>query len=102
MIHVLATITLAPGAQEAWLEEFARLAPEVLAEDGCIEYGAAVDVPSGVPIQEPVRPDVVMVVEKWNDLGALVAHLEAPHMVAWRERVQGLMTGVSLQILTPA
>jgi quinol monooxygenase YgiN len=43
-----------------------------------------------------------MVIEKWTDLGALTAHLEAPHMVAWRERAQDLMTGVSLQILTPA
>jgi quinol monooxygenase YgiN len=102
MIHVLATITLAPGGQQAWLEEFARLAPEVQAEDGCIEYGAAMDAPSGIPIQEPVRPDVVMVIEKWTDLGALTAHLEAPHMVAWRDRVRDLMTGVSLQILTPA
>lgn len=102
MIHVLATITLASGAQEAWLEEFARLVPEVLAEDGCIEYGAAVDVASGISIQEPVRPDVVMVIEKWSDLGALTAHLDAPHMAAWREQMKDLMTGVSLQILTPA
>jgi quinol monooxygenase YgiN len=102
MIHVLATITLRPGAQEAWLEEFARLAPEVQAEDGCIEYGAAMDVPSGIPIQEPMRTDVVMVIEKWSDLGALAAHLEAPHMAAWRGRVKDLMTGVSLQVLTPA
>ena len=101
MIHVLATITLRPGARDAWTEEFARLAPEVQAEDGCIEYGAAMDVPSGLAIQEPVRPDVVMVIEKWNDLGALAAHLEAPHMVEWRRRVGDLMTGVSLQVLTP-
>lgn len=102
MIHVLATITLASGAQEAWLEEFARLVPEVLAEDGCIEYGAAVEVASGIPVQAPARPDVVMVIEKWSDLGALTAHLEAPHMVAWRERMRDLMTGASLQVLTPA
>jgi quinol monooxygenase YgiN len=102
VIHVLATITLRPGAEEAWFDEFARLAPEVQAEDGCIEYGAAVEVASGIPIQAPVRPGVVMVIEKWSDLGALTAHLEAPHMVAWRERVGDLMTGVSLQILTPA
>jgi len=102
MIHVLATITLRPGAHAAWLEEFARLVPEVQAEDGCIEYGAAVDVASGIAIQEPVRATTVMVIEKWSDLGALAAHLEAPHMVAWRERVKDLMTGVSLQVLTPA
>jgi quinol monooxygenase YgiN len=102
MIHVLATITLRPGAQEAWLDEFARLAPEVQAEDGCIEYGAAVDVASGLALQEPVRPNTVLVIEKWTDLGALAAHLDAPHMAAWRERVKTLMTGVSLQVLTPA
>jgi quinol monooxygenase YgiN len=61
-----------------------------------------VDVASGLGIQEPVRPEVVLVIEKWTDLGALANHLEAPHMIAWRQRVKDLMTGVSLQVLTPA
>ncbi len=48
MIHVIATIELGPGRRESFLAEFRRLVPEVLAEDGCIESGPAVDVESGL------------------------------------------------------
>jgi quinol monooxygenase YgiN len=46
VIHVLAIITAKPGQRSAVLEAFAANRPKVLAEDGCIEYGAAVDVES--------------------------------------------------------
>ena len=72
------------------------------AEDGCIEYGAAVDVPTGLPAQPPVRDHVVVVVEKWRDLPALHAHLTAPHMTAYRARVKDLVISTTLQVLEPA
>jgi quinol monooxygenase YgiN len=101
MLHVLATITLQPGAREQFLSEFLAIVPEVRAEDGCVEYGAAVDRPTGLAAQPPVRDDVVVVVEKWRDLPALQAHLAAPHMTAYRERVKDLVTTVELQVLEP-
>jgi quinol monooxygenase YgiN len=102
MIHVLATITVASGRRAAFLAEFHRVVPAVLAEDGCLAYGPAVDVPSGIPIQPAPRADVVVVIEQWRDLPALQAHLVAPHMAGYRERVKDLVTGVQLQVLTPA
>jgi quinol monooxygenase YgiN len=42
------------------------------------------------------------VIEKWADLNALKAHLQAPHMTAFRECVKDLVGGVHLQILRPA
>jgi quinol monooxygenase YgiN len=101
MLHVVATITLHPGVRERFLEEFLAIVPAVRAEDGCVEYGAAVDLPSGLPAQPPIRDDVVVVVEKWRDLAALQAHLVAPHMTAYRGRVKDLVTGVELQVLEP-
>lgn len=101
MIHVLATIHLAPGARERFLEEFAQLVPLVRAEDGCIEYGAAVEEQTAIAAQAPVRADEVMVIEKWASEGALAAHLDAPHMHAHRERVRGLTTGTTIRILRP-
>jgi hypothetical protein len=65
----------------------------VRAEDGCLEYGAAVDVPSGLAVQPPLRPDAVIVVEKWSSLPALEAHLEAPHMAAYRVAVADMLMG---------
>ena len=54
------------------------------------------------PEGAPPRPDVVMVVEKWVSLDALQAHLKAPHMADYRQRVSSFVKHVSLQILQPA
>jgi quinol monooxygenase YgiN len=101
MIHVIATISLRSDSREKFLGEFAFVQPQVEAEEGCIEYAAAIDVDSGHPAQVPVRPDVVIVVEKWTSLDTLKAHLVAPHMVVYRERVKDYVSSVSLQVLTP-
>jgi quinol monooxygenase YgiN len=101
MIHVIATIDVAPGKREAFLAEFRRLVPQVRAEAGCLEYGPAVDVPAGVAGQVPPRADTVTVVEKWESLDALRAHLGAAHVLEYRERVRDLIAGVRLQVLEP-
>lgn len=102
MIHVIATIELAPGKRQAFLDEFRQLVPKVRAEAGCLEYGPTVDVASGIAAQGAVREDTVTVVEKWSDLAALKAHLVAPHMEAYRPRVKDLVRSTKLQILEPA
>lgn len=102
MIHVLATIELTPGSRPAFLQEFAALVPLVRAEDGCLEYGAAIDLATLLPAQGPVRENAVIVVEKWRDLAALEAHLMAPHMLAYRGRVKAMVTSTQLQVLEPA
>ena len=102
MIHVLATITAKPGKREALLAEFHRIVAPVRAEAGCIEYGPAVDVDAGISVQGPLRRDVVVVIEKWESLAALKAHLQAPHMIEYRNRVKDYVESVTLQILEPA
>lgn len=102
MIHVIATIELKQGQRSVWLAEFNKLIPLVEAEAGCIEYSAAFDVATGLAVQQPVRENVAMVVEKWADVPALKAHLAAPHMAAYRETVKDLIAGVSLQVFQPA
>ena len=102
MIHVIATVTLAPGTRAQFLDVFNANVPAVHAEDGCIEYGAAIDAPTDVAVQAPVRPDVVMVVEKWRDVAALKVHAAAPHMVAFRVKAKDWIQSTSLQILDPA
>jgi quinol monooxygenase YgiN len=102
MIHVLATVTLAPGTRAQFLEVFNANVPNVLAEDGCIEYGAAVDAETEIPTQKRLGPDVVVVVEKWRDLAALKAHSAAPHMAAYRIKAKDFVQSVSLQVLDPA
>ena len=101
MIYVLATINLHSGRRANFLDEFKRNVPNVLAEQGCLEYVPSLDVETTIPAQGPPRPDVVTVVEKWADLAALEAHLIAPHMLAYRAKVKDMVQGVSLQVLTP-
>ena len=102
MIHVLATVELAEGERPGFLAEFDKVVSSVRAEKGCIEYGPAIDISSGIPIQAPVRENTVVIFEKWSDLEALKAHLVAPHMKTYREAVKGIVKGMTVQILKPA
>jgi quinol monooxygenase YgiN len=102
MIHVIATLKVDPARREEFLAAFAELTPLVLAEDGCIEYGAAVDTPTPIPVQLQAGEDAVVVVEKWESVAALQVHLAAPHMDAFRQQTAEMTRGVTLLALEPA
>ena len=102
MITVVAVIEVAEGKRDALLSEFRQVVPLVRAEEGCIEYGPTVDAVTDIDKQAPVRDNVVTVVEKWESLDALKAHLVAPHMNAYREKVKDLVLGTELKVLKPA
>src|ERR1051326_3349177 len=102
MIIVLATIELHPGKRPNFLAEFRQIVPLVRAEQGCHEYFPAIDTASGLAVQGQAREEVVVVVEKWESVATLEAHLMAPHMMAYRPKVKEFVKKVSLQILTPA
>jgi len=101
MIFVIATIEVKPGKREAFLAEFHRNVPNVRAEKGCVEYGPTVDAKTDIKAQIPLRENVVTIVEKWESLQALHAHLAASHMATYRERVKDYVAGTTLQILEP-
>jgi quinol monooxygenase YgiN len=102
MIHVIATVELVEGKRDVFIETFRKLMPKVHAEKGCIEYGPAMDVDTGLAVQEPVRPDTVVILEKWADIPSLKAHLGQSHMAEYREAVKDLVLNLRLQILQPA
>ncbi len=102
MICVLATIEVKEGMREAFLEKFKALVPKVHAEEGCLEYGPMIDLPTNIPAQGPPRDNVVVVVEKWASVEALEKHLMAPHMLEYRKEVKDIVVGMQLQILQPA
>ncbi len=101
MIFVIATIQVKPGTRDAFLSEFHANMPNVHAEKGCLEYGPTVDAKTDIKAQVPLRENVVTIVEKWESLQALNAHLGAPHMARYRDRVKGYVESVTLQILEP-
>jgi quinol monooxygenase YgiN len=101
MIHVLASITVKASERDAFLKIFKANVPNVLEEEGCVEYSATVDCPTEIPIQES-NPNVVTVVEKWESFPHLQAHFTAPHMLEYKAKVEDMVEEVSLKILEDA
>ena len=99
MICVVATIETAAGRRNDLLNVFQGLVSKVRAEKGCIEYVPMVDSPNDLTA---ARSDVVTVVEKWESLAALQAHLKTPHMDDFRKQTEPLRLKLTLQILQPA
>jgi len=101
MIQVIATIELKPGCREDFLPLLNDNVPKVKAEDGCLAYDPCVDIDSGLLSQGKISDDVVTLVEAWSSLEALQAHLKAPHMAEYREKVKDMVTNVTIQVLKP-
>jgi quinol monooxygenase YgiN len=101
MINVIASIHIKEGRLSEFIEIFKFNIPNVLQEEGCLDYVPTIDIPTGLPPQKLDR-DVVTIIEKWDSLEALQAHMSAPHMLAYRERVKDLVEKVSLKILKEA
>lgn len=102
MIHVIAVITAKPGMRENILQLFRANVPAVRAEQGCIEYGAAVDADPALPFQTKWGPDTFLVVEKWESMDALKAHAAAPHMAAYAGKTKEFIASRVIHILSPA
>lgn len=102
MIHVAAIITAKPGMREQILESFRANMPAVHAEQGCIEYGPAVDAEGAGGIQTKFGPDTFVVIEKWESLDALKAHGASPHMTAYAARTRDMIASRVIHVLQPA
>jgi len=102
MIHVLAVITAKPGMRDSILQHFRANVPAVLAEEGCIEYGAAIDAENALGFQTRYGADTFVVVEKWESMAALKAHAAAPHMAAYGAKTKDLIASRVIHILSPA
>ena len=99
MIHVLAIITAKPGMREAVLKEFRANMPAVHAEQGCVEYGPAIDT-AGSPAK--FGDDAFVVIEKWETPDALKAHAASPHMAAYGAKTREMLASRVIHILSPA
>ena len=102
MIFVIATIEVADERRADFLVEFHKIVPLVHEEEGCLEYGPTVDLETSIAAQPAVRENVVVVVEKWESIEHLEAHLIAPHMLEYRQRVKEIVKGATIQVLQPA
>lgn len=101
MIHVMASIRVKAGQRDKFLAIFKANVPKVCAEDGCVEYIPAVDIDASIPVQL-LEDNVVTIIEKWRDVDALHAHLQATHMLEYKERVKDIVEDVTIKVLQEA
>ena len=101
MINVIALIQVREGRLTEFVGIFKANVPNVLKEQGCIEYVPTADASTGLPFQD-LNPNLVTIIEKWATLEDLQAHLLAPHMVEYGKKVKDLVEGRSIRILTNA
>jgi quinol monooxygenase YgiN len=102
MIHVIAVITAKPGQRDSILQLFRANVAAVKAEQGCIEYGAAMDAENALPFQTKWGPDTFVVIEKWESMEALKDHAAAPHMAAYGAKAKEFIASRVIHILQPA
>lgn len=102
MVHVIAVITAKPGKRDEILRHFHANIPAVRAEQGCIEYGPAIDADPALPVQTKYGPDTFVVIEKWESMDALQAHAVAPHMKAYAATTRELIAERVIHVLSPA
>jgi len=101
MISVVASVRVKAGRLSQFIEVLKSNVPEVRKEMGCIEYFPAIDVDSGLPVQK-LDKNIVTIIEKWQNVEALKAHLKTPHMLAYRERVKDIVEDLSVKVLQEA
>jgi quinol monooxygenase YgiN len=101
MINVIASIHIKEGQVAAFLDIFKSNIPNVLQEQGCMEYIPTVDVPTGLAPQE-LDGNVVTILEKWGSVENLKAHLVSPHMRAYQAKVKDLVEKVTVKVLAEA
>ena len=102
MIHVVAIITAKPGMRAQILEAFHANMPAVHAEQGCIEYGPAIDAEGAGSFQTKFGADTFVVIEKWESLDALKAHGASPHMAAYAAKTRDMIASRVIHVLQPA
>ena len=101
MIYVIASIQVKEGKLREFIDMFKVNATLVRQEKGCVQYIAAVDTDSGLPMQKREK-NVMTVLEKWESPEALRQHLVAPHMKAYGEKRKDFVESTTLRVLEEA
>jgi len=101
MVHVIAEVRVKHGNVDEFIKIFKENVTLVRAEKGCIQYVPTVDVNADLPPQI-MDENVVTIVEAWERLEDLRAHLASPHMLAYREKVSGVVENVTIRVLREA
>ncbi len=98
MITVIAFIKVKPENLEQFIGIFKENVPEVLKEEGCIEYYPTVDLDASLKVQI-MDEATVTIIEKWDSVNALEKHMASPHMQAYRKKTGAMVEKLSIRVL---
>jgi quinol monooxygenase YgiN len=98
MINVIASICVKTGTLPAYLAILKDNMTAVRKETGCIEYVPLVDSEAKLSSQV-LDKDVVTILEKWESLESLHAHLGSPPMLDYRAKVKNMVKSVAVKVL---
>ena len=102
MIQLIVTVTTRPGGVPEYAAAFHALAPKVLLEEGCVEYGIFQDA-NDPRFDNEVRPDTVVLCEKWTSIETLQRHTrESASLNEFRQKVKDIKLKSYYRLLTPA
>jgi quinol monooxygenase YgiN len=97
MVHVIVTMRIKEGQMPAFLAVCAELRPQVIQEQGCIAYDYTRDTVSPRGGQQPVEADRITLIERWESMSALKAHLETPHMKMAGAKMNDMRSSIELR-----
>jgi len=97
MVHVIVTMRIKEGQMPAFLTACAELRPQVLQEPGCFAYDYTRDAASPRGGQQPIEADRITLIERWESMDALKAHLETPHMKAAGAKMTDMRASIELR-----
>ena len=102
MIQLIVTVKTHPGRASDYVKAFRALAPKVRLEEGCIEYDIYQDS-SDPRFDNEVRPDTVVLCEKWASIDALQRHTRGSAALnEFRQQVKDIKLASSYVLLSPA
>jgi quinol monooxygenase YgiN len=93
VIFVIARLTIKPGSEAALLAAYAPLHAATIQEPGCIAY----------ELHKALSTENTYVfVERWETREAIAAHMDMPHVKAWRVFGAEHVVARKLEIIHPA
>jgi quinol monooxygenase YgiN len=102
-VYVLCRFDLKPDADISdYIAKTLSVVPAVRAENGCQMYTLLEDAKTDW--EKPMRfgERTLWMVEKWDSIDALKAHLEAPHMKAFGPTVRSMRSSGTFHVLQEA
>ena len=88
-LKVLVTYKMKPGHRDAFLADTAAIRPEILKEDGCLQYDYFASAED---------ENKVLLVETWTCREAQQVHLTQPHMAGVRKAKEDHALDTALEL----